>query len=95
MIGGDYVALMLDTGARPSEILALRWSDLSFAKSTMRLEASIGALRLDASIARKAMKTKSSTRTIPVNPRALAPLQARRGEAHDGALVFATSNGRP
>jgi len=95
MLGGDYVALMLDTGARPSEVLALRWSDLNFLKSTVRLEASIGAPKLDAPIARKAMKTKSSQRTIPVNPRALAPLEARRGDAHDGALVFGTVNGRP
>ncbi len=95
MLGGDYIALILDTGARPSEVLALRWSDLNFAKSTVRLEASIGAPKLDAPIARKVMKTKTARRTIPVNPRALAPLQARRGDAHAEALVFGTVNGRP
>jgi len=41
------------------------------------------------------MKTKSSARTIPVNRQALVPLKARRADAHDGALVFAPSNGRP
>jgi len=95
LAGGDYVVLMLDSGARPSEVLALRWCDLDFEAKTIRLVASVGQPKLDAPLARKVMKTKSARRTIPVNPRALAPLQERRGDVHDEALVFATSNGRP
>jgi len=93
------------TGLRLSEVLALRWQDISVARKTVSVQQVIdhtttGGLKL------KEPKTKKSRRTIPVHPmlfRRLAPWRrelrgkiARLGEAWqgDGTLICPDDLGR-
>lgn len=88
-----FITLALATGARPSELLALTWSDIDFQESTVRLNASLGRLSIDGPLTRKALKTSKSRRTLPVASSALDPLRDRIGEPD--AFVFATNSGAP
>lgn len=87
-----YVTLALATGARPSELLALRWSDLDLDGNTVRFNASLGRLKVDGRLERKATKTAKGRRTLPVPASALDPF--RQGGDHD-AYIFATGTGQP
>jgi integrase len=64
------------TGARRSEVLALRWTDFDPVKKTLRIERAIedspGALRL------KPPKTKRGVRTVALNDELVALLLAER-----------------
>lgn len=88
-----YIVLGLATGARPSELLALRWADIDFEGATVRIDASLGRLKVGGPLVRKATKTRSSRRTLNVPPDALAPLHDRIGKPDE--FVFATSTGAP
>jgi integrase len=84
------------TGARLSELLALRWSDLSLADLE---DAEIEfAYQVDRHGNLGPTKTDSSVRTVPI-PRELATIlidrKARSKYISDDHFVFATGTGRP
>ncbi len=59
------VLLALDSGARRSELCALRWSDIDFDKRTMSITKSLKVF--DGVVDEKTTKTESSIRTIELN----------------------------
>jgi integrase len=84
--------LALASGARRGELLALRWSDLDFDKSTMRIERSLeetkaGGLRF------KAPKTEYSVRALSLPPSAVAMLVQHRKSQLE--LRFKLGMGKP
>jgi integrase len=98
------VSFLLGTGCRRGEALALRWKDVDWDGSRVRIERSVeqtkkGGLRF------KSPKTKNSRRNISVSPWLLAELRAHRtrqqerrlslgmGKAPDDSLVFARWDG--
>jgi len=97
------VSFLLGTGARRGEALALRWADVDFHKSTIRIERSLeqtkGSLRI------KSPKTKHGRRTVTISRWLAAELKAHRarqderrlalglGGAPDDSPVFARWNG--
>jgi integrase len=98
------VSFLLGTGCRRGEVLALRWKDVDWKASRVRIEHSVeqtkkGGLRF------KSPKTKNSRRNVSISPWLLAELrkhhtrqQERRlslgiGKAPDEALVFARWDG--
>ncbi|HKF08855.1 MAG TPA: tyrosine-type recombinase/integrase [Xanthobacteraceae bacterium] len=71
------VAVAAFTGARRSEILALRWSDLDGKAKTLRIERAVDHVTGQA-LALKAPKTARGTRTITIDDSLLALLTAER-----------------
>ncbi len=91
----------LHTGLRRGELLALRWNDVDFEKSTLRVDES-----LDQHGAFHAPKREESRRTVGLTPVALTALKAHRsrqleerlkvGERwEDNGLVFPNTVGKP
>ena len=94
------VSFLLGTGCRRGEVLALRWKEVDWNGSRVRIERSVeqtkkGGLRF------KAPKTKNSRRNISISPWLLAELRAHRmrqqerrlSQASDDSLVFARWDG--
>lgn len=87
----DIIDLMLGTGARIGEVLALRWRDVDLAAAKVRINATIktetgkGTYR----------KTHSSPRTVELGMFALDVLRRRQQYGRQNAIeaVFATRNG--
>jgi len=96
---GPWFVTSFYTGARPSELAALAWGDVSEATGTFRIKAGIrqGVLSTP--------KTLSSTRDVTMLPPVVAALQQQRRQIsalrlRGGALperdhVFLTPRGRP
>jgi integrase len=98
------VSFLFGTGCRRGEVLALRWKDVDWNGSRVRIERSLeqtkkGGLRF------KSPKTKNSRRNVSISPWLLAELRAYRarqqerrlslglGKAPDDALVFSKWDG--
>lgn len=79
------------TGARPNEMLALRWADVDFKRKEMRIRK--GRVRGEEG----APKTNSSVRTIPMLPVVEDVLLGLKGRStqHVGGYVFLTKKGVP
>ncbi len=98
------ISFLLGTGCRRGEVLALRWKDIDWNASRVRIERSVeqtkkGGLRF------KSPKTKNSRRNVSISPWLLAELRSHRarqqerrlslgiGRAPDESLVFARWDG--
>lgn len=88
--------IALFTGMRPSEYLALRWTDIDFDKNLLRVSRSLKRLR-GQKFEIAEVKTKSSRRVIPLSASIVEKLKAHRQEAKKNAydLIFTSENGEP
>ena len=93
-------ALMLSTGLRPSEALALKWEDIDFQRHVIRVQRKL--TRVKGGFLFEPPKTKRSRRVVdfPVNlTDVLLEHQARQAELGeidpDLSLVFAGETGQP
>jgi len=98
--------LALSTGARRSEILALRWDDVDLTAGTVRIARSLEQTAADG-LKFKQPKTARGVRTISLPAVAVETLQAHRkrqleqrmmlgqGKPTAGTLVFSTIDGGP
>ncbi len=98
------VSFLLGTGCRRGEALALRWNDIDWNASRVRIERSVEQTN-KSGIRFKSPKTKNSRRNISMSPWLLADLRAHRlrqqerrlslglGKAPDDCLVFAKWDG--
>jgi integrase len=101
----DIVVVDLNTGLRRGELLALRLSDVDFAKAELRVRWSLEETK--AGLRFKEPKTKQSKRTIVLPPNAVAVLRERRrevletrmalglGKPNTDTLLFAEPDGSP
>jgi integrase len=99
------VALALSTGARRSEILALRWCDVDLKHGTLRIEHSLEQTK--AGLRLKAPKTESGKRSIMLPAFAVTMLNEHRkaqlelrlqlgmGKPESEAYVFSNHDGSP
>jgi integrase len=88
-----FITLALETGARPSELLAMRYCDLDLRNNLVMISASLGRKRIDGPIERKALKTAKGARTFKVDPAALDPF--RRYDGPEEVYLFRTGEGSP
>ena len=97
------VSFLLGTGCRRGEVLALRWKDIDWENSRVRIERSLEQTKIGLRF--KAPKTKNSRRNVAISPWLLAELRAHKtrqqerrlalglGRAPDDSLVFARWDG--
>lgn len=91
-VASDAVLLMLETGMRVGEVLALKWSDIQWQRRAVRIHATMVNLQSrKKSFVQDSAKSRTSTRTIPLSSRALEVL-AKRRKSTDG-LVFTAQDG--
>ncbi len=84
------VSVLVRTGLRIGELLALRWMDVDFRLREIRVERNVYEGHFDEP------KTKSSRRRVPLSPAAASLLRARRSKGvTPGELVFASRTGTP
>jgi integrase len=99
-----YYVAALTTGARPSELLGLRWKCVDLESGLIRIDRALVTDRNGWRL--RAPKTKQGRRTIPIPPETVEALRvhkARQGEERlrageawqDHGLVFTTEIGTP
>ena len=80
---GQSIILLLNTGIRMGELLALKWTSVAFDKRTIRIDESMVMIKnRDEDAATKwvlhhqdSTKTNSSSRTVPLNQKAISALE--------------------
>jgi integrase len=86
----DFVVLMLHSGCRPSELIALERTDVNWDRSSITIAKS----RDGVTGAEKPVKRRKSRREVALSGDAMAVLRRRAAES-TGQLVFANRFGRP
>ena len=80
--GYPAIALMIETGLRVGEVLALRWRDVQLSRKRLTVRSTVVRLaNKKQSFVQDCAKSEASNRTIPLTPKAidlLAPLYAER-----------------
>ena len=93
-----FLHLLVGTGLRPSEALALRWRDVDLAAGTLTVRRSVQWDKEKKQHVYNEPKTRSSRRTIPL-PYGLTRILAEHMESAagngPGDLVFTTRSGKP
>lgn len=90
----SYFGLLLATGLRPAEGLALKWGDFDPAGKTLRIVRTLEYVAGKAYF--KEPKTKRSRRTISLHDGTVAQLlEHKHAAAAPGDLIFANLSGQP
>lgn len=90
--GAHAVLLMMETGLRIGEVLALTWQDVLWRRRALRVHATmVNPQSRKRSFVQSSPKSKSSIRTIPLSKAALELLM-RLKKPEDG-LIFAAEDG--
>jgi integrase len=86
--------LILETGLRAGEALALEWSDVDEEKRTLKVTKNM--VRVDGkNLVQRATKTASGKRVIPLNARAMEAVQHLKSQEVPGCpCVLATQTGK-
>jgi len=86
----SIAGLLTYTGMRIGEVLALRWRDVDLASGNIRIRQTVYEGHFDEP------KTKRSNRTVPLGPKGLSILSARKQEnPNPDDLIFGTRNNTP
>ena len=90
---GWGAVLILETGLRAGEALALEWNDIDEEKRTLRVNKNM--IRVDGkNIVQRTTKTESGKRTIPLNSKALEAIRhLKMQQVISCPYVFATQTG--
>ncbi len=86
--------LILETGLRAGEALALEWPDINEEKSTLKVKKNM--VRVDGkTLVQRTTKTESGKRTVPLNGRAMEAIRHLKAQRIVGCpIVFATQTGK-
>lgn len=103
---GDPVNLVLHTGLRRGELLALKWDDIDFINKTLTVDESLAVDEATCKIIFKSPKSESGNRIISLSDQPIAMLKKHKiqqneqklklGKAYeDNNLVFCREDGQP
>lgn len=92
---GVYELYYLDlaTGLRRGELLGLKWSDVDFNHSVLKIQRSIS--RQDGTVTVAPLKTKNAYRTLPLSADAIDVLKIQRFKVGNSEWVFPSPSGGP
>ena len=87
--GYAVVDLMIETGLRVGEALALRWKDINLSQKRLRVRSTVVRLaNKKRSYVQNCAKSESSNRTIPLTPKAVSLLQMLKANTeHEWVFV--------
>ena len=86
--------LMLETGMRVGEALALSWKDINFEKKSIRIHATmVNPANQKECYVQEGAKSETSNRIIPISPRAMEILQKLRDYSRE-EWVFSGPRGK-
>ena len=90
-----YAAFLLLTlyGLRRGEVLGLRWSDVDFEHSVLRIRQQVQ--RIDGALQAGPVKTRAGRRDLPLVPLVHGALVVRPRSEGPAGYVFATKSGQP
>lgn len=92
-LGAKAALLLLETGLRVGELLALRWSDVQWQRRAVRIHATlVNPQSRKRCYVQNSSKSKSSTRTIPLSTRAMSVLMSLP-KTNPDALIFTSDDG--
>ena len=74
-VGYSAIGIMLETGLRAGELLALKWNDIELDRSRMKVHATILNLMYSKAEYQDSPKSKSSVRIMPLTPKAVVILK--------------------
>ena len=87
------ILLMLETGIRVGEALALHWSDVLWQRRALRIHTTlVRGVSQKKCIVQSSPKSKSSVRTIPLSKTALDMLASMKRDGADG-FIFTAADG--
>ncbi len=91
--GYSAIALMIETGLRVGEVLALRWQDVQLTRKRINVRNTVVRLaNKKQSFVQDSVKSESSRRTIPLTPEAIKLLE-RQYERRTNEWVFTNTDG--
>jgi integrase len=90
---GPLWRLLLDTGMRIGEALALAWDDVDLDAGTIAIRRTITRDAERRTVMGERAKTAGSGRRVLISPSTVAALRPLATEAHAGALVFPREDG--
>lgn len=91
----NFITLMVSTGLRPGEIIALKWSDINFEKQTINIERTRVRAKKGEAFTDGLPKTESSIRTIDMLSKALEALKEQFEITKEKEYIFINSSGYP
>lgn len=87
------IALMIETGLRVGEVLALRWQDVQLSRKRINVRNTVVRLaNKKQSFVQDSVKSESSKRTIPLTPEAIKILENQYAHRQN-EWVFTNSDG--
>ena len=98
---GWYIILLLNTGLRIGELLALQWCNVDFDKKQIKVTSNLkqvksrGKSPTNYITVEQTTKTKSGHRIVPLTNRAVEALHYLEEHKHCEKYVVATKNGKP
>ena len=88
------IDLMIETGIRPGEALALNWDDILIERKRMYVHRTIVNLaNKKQSYVQEGAKSETSNRYVPLSPRAIEILQHMKSISHDQEFLFKNKDG--
>lgn len=91
--GYAAISLMIETGMRVGEVLALRWRDIQIQRKRLHVRATVVRLaNKKQSYVQDSAKSEASNRTIPLTPKAVSLLE-RLAQDRKSEWVFTNTDG--
>ncbi len=92
-IGAKAALLMLETGMRVGEVLALQWDDILWGRRALSIHSTlVFAGSRKRCFVQDSAKSRSSTRTIPLSKTAFDMLLALKDKCNSDGFVFSTGD---
>ena len=88
------IDLMIETGLRPGEVLALNWQDVAIERKRIRVhQTMVNLANKKRSYVQEGAKSETSNRIVPLSPRAIEILRYLKENQKDDEFLFENKDG--